>query len=230
VIETTGLADAAPVMQTVLSDFSLAGRYEVTDVITTVDAMNALAQIARFPEARRQVAFADTILITKRDLVDDEQAAAVVAKVFEINPYAEVLDARQSLPAIGKARNPLGRMEALPELAASHNAGGIRSTALTLREPLDPGRLKRWLLAITSLRGQSILRLKAIVDVRGMDRPVVIQGVHHMLYPPNILAAWPDGERQSRIVCITDGLRPGVIEATLPFLTGALPAAPSCRD
>jgi G3E family GTPase len=221
VIETTGLADAAPVMQTLLSDFSLAGRYEVTDVITTVDAVNAFVQVARFPEAKRQIAFADTIVLTKRDLVDAAQAEAVSAMVGEINPYAEVIEGGGAIPAIGKARNPLGRTDVIAE-PTSHGAGGIRSTALIVREPIDPGRLKRWLLSITSLRGRSILRLKGIVNVAGINRPVVVQGVHHMLYPPAVLAEWPNGGRQSRIVCITDGLKPGAIEATLPFLTEKL--------
>jgi G3E family GTPase len=220
VIETTGLADAAPVMQTLLSDFSLAGRYEVTDVITTVDAVNAPAQVARFPEARRQIAFADTIVITKRDLVDDAKAAAVTAIVADINPYAKMIDGREARPAIGMARNPLGRTDAIADRPASHNAGGIRSTALLFDAPLDRSRLKRWLLSITSLKGQSILRLKGIVDVSGMDRPVVIQAVHHTLHPPAILETWPAGKRQSRIVWITEGLKPGAIEATIPFLTG----------
>jgi G3E family GTPase len=230
VIETTGLADAAPVLQTLQSDFSVSGRYEIGDVVTTVDCVNALAQLERFPEARRQVAFAGIVALTKTDLVDPARAAAVVRAIRAINPAAEILTVVNGVPIEGRLRlSGAGRpldprawlsADAYAPAGGGRHAAGISSFAMTLGDPVEVSRLKRWLVSLTSLRGRFLLRIKGIANIRSIDGPVIVQGVHHVLYPPVVLDAWPDADRRTRIVFITDGLPPADLETTRRYLLG----------
>jgi G3E family GTPase len=249
VIETTGLADAAPILQTLLFDPLLAGRYEVATVVTTVDAVHIADQLSTFPEASRQIAFANVVTLTKTDLADTGRVAMAAEDVRRLNPAARIatvlhgdidfeLFAPAAPPDEARLRSWLAADAYEPAAreqhdhshdghdhdhphGASRHAAEIRSFCATFEEPLDLGRFKRWLLSIVSLKGRQLLRVKGVVNIDGIARPVVIQGVQHTLYPPLLLRAWPDGDRRSRIVFITHGLTAGALESTLPYLAAS---------
>jgi len=253
VIETTGLADAAPILHTILYNGEIAGRYAVGAVITTVDAVNLLGQLPRFPETHRQIAFANVVALTKTDLADAATAEQVRRRIHAINPASRILDvvngkadvaellAAGGTPDETSLRDWLAADAYAPaastdhdhhhhdhdghahdghghEHAASHHADDIHSCCATWESSLDLGRFRRWLLAITSLRGANLLRVKGVVDIAGIARPVVVQGVQHVLYPPVLLKAWPDADRRSRLVFITQGLPADAIRSSLGYL------------
>jgi G3E family GTPase len=239
-IETTGLADAAPILHTLLYNEEIAGRYAVGSVVTTVDAANLLTQLPRFPETRRQIAFASVVALTKTDLVDGAKAENVRAAIHAINPapriltvvngnanYTELLSGAGTPDEAGlrdwlaaDAYAPVAHHDHEHDHAHahSHHADDIHSCCATWEAPLDLARFRRWLLAITSLRGANLLRVKGVVNIAGIEGPVVIQGVQHVLYPPVQLPAWPDADRRSRIVFITQGLAPDAILSSLGYL------------
>jgi G3E family GTPase len=231
-------------------DPALAGRYEVSTVVATVDATNIAGQIASFPEASRQIAFADVVALTKTDLAEPERTAAAMETIRRLNPAARIVSVLRGaidVALLAPAERPDGtRLRAWLAAdvyepverghrhshgddhehapATSRHAAEIRSFCITFDEPLELARFKRWLVSIVSLKGRRLLRVKGVVSIAGIARPVVVQGVQHALYPPLLLDAWPDADKRSRIVFITRGLEPGALESSLPYLTRS-----SCR-
>ncbi len=241
VIETTGLADAAPILHTLLYNTDIAGRYSVGSVIATADAVNLLAQLPRFAETHRQLAFANVVALTKTDLVDGAQAERTRAAIRAINPAANILSvvngntdvaallAGSGTPDEASLRDWLAADAYRPAdphdhdhdhhgHGVSHHADDIHSCCATWETPLDLDRFKRWLSAIASLRGANLLRVKGVVNIAGIAEPVVVQGVQHVLYPPVRLRAWPDADRRTRIVFITQGLPENAIRSSLGYL------------
>ena len=230
-VETTGLADPAPILQTLMSDATLTPRYRLGAVVTTVDTLNAPGQLARFAEAVKQVAVADRLVVTKTDLAGAVEVAAVVARVRALNPAAplarlpvEAVAPDQLFPAtpFDPASKPPDVQRWLGEHAHAHastdvnrHGADIRAFCLTRDEPVPWDALKAWLESVASLRGADLLRLKGIVNVAGETRPIVIHGVQHVFHPPTRLAAWPDADRRTRIVFITRNLDPAPLERAL---------------
>ncbi len=209
-LETTGLADPGPVLQTLMTDPALLGRYCAGAVITVVDAVHGADHLARRPEAARQAAFADRIVLSKRDLAGPPDD--VTARLRAIDETVPILDAADVEPAAlldGTPPPPSGRASLdAPDIEA-HCAGhapDIKAHCIVIDRPLDWRGLVRWLDALTSLRGGDVLRIKGIVRVRGRKRPVAINAVHHALYPPVALEGWPDGRKETRLVAITQGI------------------------
>ena len=201
-LETTGLADPGPVLQTLMTDPALVGRYRAGTVTTVVDAVHGADQLANWPEAARQAAFADRIVLSKRDLAGP--ADGVTARLRAVNPTVPILDA-----ADVEAATLLGDRSPPPGLAvppALGHAPDIKAHCLVIARPLEWQGLVRWLDALTSLRGADMLRIKGIVRVRGQDQPVVVNAVHHVLHAPEVLEGWPDGRPETRLVVITKGI------------------------
>ena len=228
-IETTGLADPGPIIHTLSTDPAIAPLVSLQAVIATADAVNGLEQLARHAEPARQAALADVILITKGDIADPARTAELRSRLEALNPGAEVREVRHGeIPAEALFRRPhqppAEPSEAVAWLGAeAHRRDGdahgdhmhgatVRSVSLTVDAPIAWEALRRWLQSLLSLRGADILRLKGLVNVRGMSRPVVVQAVHHLLHPPITLPRWPDGERRTRIVLIAEGLPAGALE------------------
>ena len=211
-VETSGLADPAPILHALLADPTLWRRMELANVTTVVDAVNGEATLGSHAEARRQVAVADRIALSKADLV--VSLASLRAALREINPIAPILDV-----AAGEfdARDFLADPVALPFSARatrmSAHGGSVRARAFTTNEPIGAPAVGRFLAALNERLGPRLLRVKGLIATReSPDRPLLVQGAQHVLHPPRRLPAWPDGSRETRLVVISDGLESSVIE------------------
>lgn len=237
VIETTGLADPAPIIHTLMSDPLLGARYRLDGVIATVDAVHGEGQLDGYPEAVKQAAMADRLVLTKCDLAAAEAVDALAARLRRLNPAAPLLkaDHGQVPPA---ALFPAGLYDPATKTSdvagwlnaeayegddhhhphghdhdANRHDDRIRAFCLTFEEPLDWDRFLRWMEILQSARGESLLRIKGILDVAGESRPVAIHGVQHVFHPPAVLPAWPSSDHRSRVVFITRDLGQAAVEA-----------------
>ena len=232
VIESTGLADPFPILSTVQADPVLKHHFRLGNVITTVDAVNGAVQLARQPECTKQVAVADRLVLTKTDLADSETADALVARLRRLNPSAPLwraaedrLDAEALLShdvfALG-GKSALAQRWFAQEVdvhphAHDRNRHGdsIRAFSLVFDGPLDWTLFGLWLTMLLHRHGNAVLRVKGILNVEGSPTPVAVHGVQHLVHPPIHMAAWPDGDRRSRLVFIVEGLERRVIERSL---------------
>jgi G3E family GTPase len=233
-IETTGLADPAPILSTLLTDPMVEAQYRIDGVVTTVDAVNGIAQLHRQPEAAKQAAVADRLLITKSDLVEPEQLAELSRRLARINPAARQIEVRHGrLPAsevIGAAARDDAALlrEALrfSEAVAAHDESGhvhdasahdhrIRAFALSFEQPLDWTMFGIWLSMLLAARGEDVLRVKGLLNAAGSEGPVVVNGVQHVIHPPVHLAAWPDDDHCSRLVLIVREIAAHDVERSL---------------
>jgi G3E family GTPase len=234
VIETTGLADPAPVLHALFSDPIVAERYMIDGVVTTVDAVNGAGTLDRQPEAVKQAAVADRLIVTKSDLAEPALLAALEARLRALNPGAPLLHAAHGaidpgdLFGLGLFDPQTKSVEVQrwlrDEAVAAHHgdehdddhhhdAHGhdvnrhderIRAFCITRERPISWGALSGWLDALATMRGDDLLRLKAIVALADRpEQPVVLHGVQHLFHPPVLLPAWPDADRRTRIVFIT---------------------------
>jgi len=242
-IETTGLADPVPVLQTLATDPAIAPAFVLNMVVTTVDAANGLDQLDAFAEAVKQAALADLILLTKTDLADRDSIDRLQRRLSRLNPPANIIEVRngrlspQTLFAAASPdprANPheLGRWlaaDAYQELDThahehkhdrSRHGEDIRAFAITHDRPITAALLRTWLAALASLRGRDLLRMKGVVHIAGLPGPMVVQGVQHLLHPLVALPRWPDADRRTRIVFITRGIPKAAIEASFAMLTG----------
>jgi G3E family GTPase len=230
-VETTGLADPAPIVQLLLNNPLVSHFLRLDTVVTTVDSVNATHQLDRQYEASKQVALADRLLITKRDLVDD--TTALEMRLRRLNPGAKIesvmhgeidpaqlfgaglvdpenktVDAARWLnePAFAGSREAVHEHDHHgPHDHHSHDAS-INSFMLAFDEPLDWMAVSHWLAYLRNARGADLLRVKGILNLRDEPVPIVVHGVHHVFHSPVALAKWPDADRRSRIVFITRGI------------------------
>jgi len=211
-VETTGLADPAPVAQTFFADDEIKARTKLDSITTVVDAKNILARLADSSQAAEQIAFADQIILNKTDLVAAEDLAVVERRIRALNPFAIIHKAQRcDVPlenVLGQGAFDLARvLEREPEFlngeAREHeHDGDISSVSLTATKPLDGDRLTAWLRALLAEKGQNILRAKGILDIKGRNERLAIQAVH-MMMEGDFQRAWsPDERRVSRIVFI----------------------------
>jgi G3E family GTPase len=210
VVETTGLADPAPLMQTVEANPLVNHFCALAAVVTTVDVVNAGRQLAAQWEARKQVALADTLLLTKGDL--RERFDDLNERLDAINPTAwrlrgdrladpaVVLEPRLPAAALDRA---VGVLAGRP-IAPLH--GEVHSFVLRAALPLDWPRLQRWLAELREQQGERLLRLKGVASIAGEAAPIVLHGVHHLFHPPVAATglAWPEGA--TALVLIGRGL------------------------
>lgn len=232
IIETTGLADPAPVIQALMT-FPVANRFRLRQVVTTVDAVNGASTLANHPESVKQAAVADEIILTKLDLVSD-QGALIRDKMRHLNPGANIhVSSPDCMPTPDDLTSvdiydPSSKIEDVVKWlnaeAHSHqrdhgqvhdhvhnhdvnrHSAEISSFVFEFEEPLHWEHVANWLDALVIGHGSDLLRVKGIIDVAGRDRPVVIQAVQSLFHPPFELHAWPEGQRRSRLVFITRGL------------------------
>jgi G3E family GTPase len=255
VIETTGLADPAPILATLMADPRLGARFVLDGVVTLVDAMTGAATLDSQEEAVRQAAVADRIVLTKTDIAPAEAAAALEARLCALNPVAPILAAvagaiePEAILAAGpydpsvKSPNVVRWIgAAAPRHRHGHDHHGhdhhdhhhhahdpnrhdarIRALCLEYDRPIPWEGVAGWLEMLAATRGESVLRVKGLLDLQGQDRPVVVHGVRQVFHPPRRLDAWPPGEpRRSRLVFILRDLDPRVVEEGLAaFLRAA---------
>lgn len=220
-IETSGLADPAPVMQMVLANPLVAHFCTLAGVVATLDAPYGAQHVAELPEARKQIALADRVVLTKLDL--EPQARGVLeSAVRGLNRAAPMVAAvKGDIPAdevfpdrAGSARPELGQREH-DEHAHTH---GVRSLALTAEAPLDWLAVQAWFAELRAAFGPQLLRVKGILNLADEPQPVVVHGVHHVFHPPERLAGWPDEDRRSRLVFIVHELDPAPIRESFARL------------
>ena len=222
VVETTGVADPAPILYTLLGDPVVKHHFELERVVTTVDAQHGL----RGEESVKQAAVADRLVVTKTDLADP---AAVERDLGRLNPAADVLAAvlGELSPAElfgGSERDPRDL-----DFEDSHaHDGDVHAMCLTFDEPLDWTAFGIWLTMLLQARGGDVLRVKGLLNV-GADGPLVINGVQHVVHPPEHLPAWPDDDRRSRIVFIGRGFTREELERSLAAFNGAARGSDSFR-
>ncbi|HEY1366868.1 MAG TPA: GTP-binding protein [Gaiellaceae bacterium] len=218
VVETTGVADPAPILYTLLGDQVVKHHFELERVVTTVDAQHGL----RGEESVKQAAAADRLVVTKTDLADP---AAVERELRRVNPAAEVLEAVLGDVSPddlfgGDERDP---RDLVFDDAPAH-VGDVRAVSLTFDEPLDWTAFGIWLTMLLQARGNDVLRVKGLLNV-GAEGPLLINGVQHVVHPPEHVPAWPDDDRCSRIVFIGRGFTGEELERSLSAFSRA--AAPS---
>ena len=202
-VETSGLADPAPILAALMSDAALAGRFAIGAVATLVDAELGEATLDRHPEARRQVAMADRILLTKTDRA--APSAALRARLAALNPAATPV---QGPVDAGWLLAPAARLPQDFPPVALHTAG-INSASIRRTEPVPALALTLLIQALAEHCGARLLRLKGLVDLaEAPGRPAVIHGVQHVFSAPEFLPAWPDEDRTTRIVLIGEALPP----------------------
>ena len=246
VVETTGLADPMPLLRAVMAHPTRAEAMRLDGVVAVVDAVSGPASLARHEEARRQVAVADRVVLTKVDMAEAGPARVAVAAS---NSRAPVLDAAAVDPAdalLGCALHDpaTGRPDVARWLAdqGPHNAhgspggfgghgqggpnghahGAIRSFALRHDPPVPLGAVEDFLNLLAVHAGERLLRMKAIVHAaEHPDEPLVLHAVQTTLHPPARLSAWPDGPRATRMVLIVDGIAERYVRDLFATFTGA---------
>ena len=232
IIETTGLADPAPILHTLLGHEALENLFRVDAIVTTVDAVHGSRQLDHHPESLRQAAVADRLVLTKTDLVAPRSADELRERLRRINHGAPVLEVRHGEVApsrlFGAGPSDTGgrvsRIESWLNEAAyrderhahhgvSRHDDRIRAYCLEADRALPLPRFVAWVEGLIERHGDSLLRLKGVLDVEGSAVPVVVHGVQHVFHPLSRLDRWPSGERRSRIVVIVnDRTREQVIE------------------
>ncbi len=241
VVETTGLADPAPILFTVFAHPVLQHHYHVDLVISTVDALNGQLHLDLNPESTKQVAAADVLVVTKTDIAEAGVPDALRIRLRGINPSARIVEASfgdvdpddllrpaaglyppnepGSDASLGSTNGPAP----IPETLAVEGGSGdesarhvsrIRSTSLTFDGPIDWAAFGIWFSMLLHARGEDILRVKGLLDV-GEAGPLLLNGVQHVVHPPDHLEEWPDEDRRSRIVFITRGIRSEELLASL---------------
>jgi G3E family GTPase len=225
VVESTGLADPLPILSTVQVDPVLRHHFRLGNVITTVDAVNGLGR----PESLKQVAVADRLVLTKTDLAAADAIEALLDEIRRLNPSAPLLRAAEEpVDAEALLRQDLFALAERSEwfageLADHHGHGhdrnrhgdSVHAFALAFDGELDWTMFGVWLTMLLNRHGEAVLRIKGILNVAGSPTPVAVHGVQHLVHPPVHMAAWPDGDRRSRLVFIIDGLERSAIERSL---------------
>ena len=210
VIETTGLADPAPVAQTFFVDEDITQNFMLDAIVTLVDAKHAPRQLDEHHEAQEQVGFADRILLTKTDLVDTAQVQALRQRLTHMNPRAKIAESRKGVAALddlldirGFNLNAILEIEPdfLSDVEHEHD-DDITSFVFRETRPMDLEKIEDFLSAIVQVYGAKLLRYKGILNIAGLQERVVFQGVH-MLMGSDLGAPWKGGEvRESKMVFI----------------------------
>ena len=211
IVETTGLADPAPVAQTFFVDEDVSGRTRLDAIVTVADAFHLTAQLGEHHEAEEQIAFADVVLLNKTDLVDASGLESIEKRIQKINPFAKVIrTARCEAPLeeiLGLNAFSLDRvLKVEPDFLDSdhdhEHDDDVTSTSFVSEIPLDFEKFQAWFGKLLQTRGQDILRSKGILDFHGIEERYVFQGVH-MLMDSSPMGLWPEGKaRNSRVVFI----------------------------
>ena len=229
VIETTGLADPGPILYTLLSEPVIRHHFQLGNVITTVDVMNAVLHLSGNREGIKQVAAADRLVLTKSDLAEAGQTSAVHEELARLNPSARIWDAAQepvdadflldampSAPARYRLQNEgAGVTGADATKGLRPHTESVSSMSLVLDRPIDWTAFGIWLSLLLNRHGDDVLRVKGILCVEGSDTPVLINGVQHIVHPPRHLERWPTPDHCSRIVFITRGIDHGQLRRSL---------------
>ena len=222
VIETTGLADPAPILHTLLTSYDLSQQFRVDGVVTTVDAATGVETLVCHEEARRQAALADLILLTKTDLPEsredelrerllDLNASAPVLRVIDgqVDP-ARLCDLGHfDLGMKSEAVRAWMQQDAVPEPGQGNgdvlrHRDAIRAVSWVVERPLTASQFDLWMELLMARRGQDLLRFKGLVHLADVPHPFVVHGVQHLFHPPVVLKDWDGDDRRTKFVMIVN--------------------------
>jgi G3E family GTPase len=241
-LETTGLADPAPVLHTAMVHPYLLLRYRLDGVVTAIDAVNGEATLDAHEEAVKQAAVADRIVLTKTDLATDTQRDGVIARIRALNPAAPILDAakgeasaerllgcglydpERKIPDVKKwlAAEAHGEHHHHHHLDRNRHDEHVRSFVIATDDAIPAGTLEMFLELLRASHGDKLLRMKGIVKLAEIpDTPVVVHGVQHVFHPTARLERWPDDDHRTRLVFITKDLPERTVREMFDAFTGA---------
>jgi len=251
IVETTGLADPAPILRTLINDAFITEHYRLAVIITTVDAVYGTEQLDEYQESVKQAALANMLILTKIDLVDAAMLAVLKQRLQRLNPSASIdelnlneqrVDPRslfesdcynpetQQLDVNRWLQADIYNNNKSPPPSLNHiHYAHINSFCIEHDEPLHWLTLEHWIQQLTRLRGKDLLRVKGIAYTYETDLPVLIQGVQHIFQPPVTLGAWPTDKRRSQIVFITRNLDKTTIERVLSALKNSQTPIDVCK-
>jgi G3E family GTPase len=235
IIETTGLADPAPVLHTAMVHPYFVMRFRLDGVVTVVDAVNGAATLDAHIEAVKQVAVADRIVLTKTDLIDSPERRGGAARLRErlaaLNPAAPVIeaanasvpqlidcglyDAERKIPDVKRwlAEEAYADDQHYHHHDVNRHDDKIRAFTLASERAIPFSAFERFLDLLRSMHGPNLLRVKGIVKLAETpEQPVVIHGVQHIFHPPATLPAWPDDDRRTRLVFIVNDIPQRAVE------------------
>jgi G3E family GTPase len=231
-VETTGLADPAPIVQLLLNNPLVSHFVRLDTLVTTVDAVNGLRHIDEHIEAVKQIALADRLLLTKTDLASTETIEQLQKQLVALNPAAAqhvvtngeiapdalfgaaLFDPSRKTPDVRRWINEAAFTNSSHEHGHDHHHHAISAFCLTSDHPLSWDALSKWLGRLRQGAGDDLLRVKGILNLSGEAAPVAIHGVHHVFHPPVLLETWPDSDHRSRIVFIVRGIERTELEAS----------------
>lgn len=248
-IETTGLADPAPILHTLINDPILAHRYFLDGVIATVDAVHGPGQLDRHAECRKQTAVADRIVLTKIDLADAATLPGLENAVKTLNPAAPQIRASHGevspdqlfgcglydpMTKSFDVQNWL-REEAYQGDHEGHDHdhdhdhhhhdgdrhGDIDAICMTYDDPIEWPAFIAWIQTLITHKGENLLRIKGLVNITNEDQPIAIHGVQHVFHNPVRLPQWPSDDHRTRIVFITRDMDQKVLQKSLDALQKA---------
>ncbi len=227
VIETTGLAEPAPILLTLFRDAVVAPRFVLDSVLTVVDAVNGARTLDLQPESAKQVAAADRLFLTKTDLAAAAEKNALMERLDALNPGCPVFE------VVGGAIDPsvLERRKVQTQTDAAahrwvkvpdtvpHAGGPVTAHAAVFEHAVAWEDFLAWIAAVRELLGPRLLRIKGLVKIAGLgDGPLVVHAVQDVFHPPEFLTAWPSSDQRSRLVFITRDIDAATIDRTLHSL------------
>ncbi len=233
VVETTGLADPAPILQSLLRDRMLTRDFAFDELVVVVDGVFGVRELDEHREARQQAALADRLVISKLDLADAAAAAALSERLRSLNPLAPIVEGRGGGTTAEDVFGPAGKGSAERRMPFAVKTGGpepshahahhrhdaeVRADSFFIKRSIAWSGVGGWTEAAGEFFGPALLRCKGLLAVTGASGPVLLQGVQGVFAPPEVLARWPSCDRRSRLVCITRALEPALLRASLSIL------------
>ncbi len=230
-LETTGLADPAPIVQSLIGPALAHYPVYFDSIATTIDATNVLEAMPEHAQIRAQIAVADSLLVTKQDMVSEQRMLQVTKVVRGLNHRAtligctggevshELVFGQRLLDPTASPKEMRGtaeRMLATHAAPRESHTHGIHSFVVIREDALEFGRLQRFLRALCSYQAQDLLRVKGLVKLRGSEKsPYVVHGVQAVMHPPTKLRRWPSSDHRTRLVFITQNISAVDIETML---------------
>ena len=244
IIETTGLADPVPIIHTLISSMDLQRIYTLDGVITVVDATNGEKTLDLQPEAVKQAALAERIIISKIDLIEKDKELSLETRLRAINPSIKIIKSSFGDVSISDlidlgAYDPFSKSRDVKEWLAAESMDthhdhdhdhhhvnvnrhdeNIEAFSMTSDKPVNMMAFGLFKDLLMAQMGPDLLRLKGIINIEGKDRPAVIHGVQHIFHPVHWLEKWPENDQQTKLVFITRNVKKEQIEGVFSALMG----------
>ena len=231
-IETTGLANPVPIIHTLMSSIELIRIYSLDGVITVVDSVNGEKTLDLHEESLKQLALAEKIILSKTDIIDKDEIKSLIYRIKEINPVSQIVFSKfgniplEEIFGLG-AYDPYKKSADVKKWLAAekykdkkhhhhhdvnrHNEN-IRAFSMMSENPVNMIAFSFFRDMITAALGANLLRMKGIINIAGEERPAVIHGVQHIFHPVQWLETWPDNDRRTKLVFITQNIKKEQIE------------------